>query len=86
MQSYAAASVATHFIVFGEEIGVCDVGTEENVAHQVDEAQTQALESRDGAERNRWGHNAQRPLLPPLSHRGELSIWDGLSGSTAQYI
>lgn len=45
--------IATHFIVFGEEIGVCDVGTEENVAHQVDEAQTQALESRDGAERNR---------------------------------
>lgn len=49
----AAALVATHFIVFGEEIVFCDVGTEENVAHQVDEAQTQALESRYGAERNR---------------------------------
>lgn len=53
--SHAAALVATHFIVFGEEIVFWDVGTEENVAHQVDEAQTQALESRYGAERNRWG-------------------------------
>lgn len=72
------ALVATHFIVLGEEIGFCDVGTEENVAHQVDEAQAQALESRYGAEKKGGGHSAQRPLLPPLSHRGELAQlgWD----------
>lgn len=44
-----AALVATHFIVFREEIVVCDVRAQQDVAHQVDEAQTQALESRYGA-------------------------------------
>lgn len=45
----AAALVATHFVVFREQIVFCDVGAEQNVAHQVDKAQTQALESRYGA-------------------------------------
>lgn len=45
----ALALAATHFIVFGEEIVFCDVGAEQNVAHQVDKAQTEALESRYGA-------------------------------------
>lgn len=36
----AATLVATHFIVFREEIVFCDVRAQQDVAHQVDKAQT----------------------------------------------
>lgn len=45
----------THIIVFCEEIVVCDVGAQQGVAHQVDKAQTQALESRYGAGKEQVG-------------------------------
>lgn len=62
----AAALLTTHFIVFSEKIVFCDVWAEQNVAHQVDKAQTQALESRYGAGKEQAGsqHAEATPFTP----------------------
>lgn len=63
----------THIIVFSEEIVVCDVGAQQGVAHQVDKAQTQALESRYGAGKEQVGSQTAEPRPSP----SDLQSWKG---------
>lgn len=69
---------ATHIIVFSEKVVFRDVGAQQGVAHQVDKAQTQALESRYGAGKEQVGHTQQSLALHPLtcSHGKEhFRVW-----------
>lgn len=62
---------ATHIIVLSEEIVFCNVGAQHGVAHQVDEAQTQAFESRYSAGKEQVGsQTAESRPSPSDPQRG----------------
>lgn len=81
---------ATHVIVLGDEIVFCDVGAEQSVAHQVDEAQTEAFESRHSAGRQEEGSRAAGPgmgallpMAPTAARKGVLPVWAAPRKGTA---
>lgn len=71
---------ATHIIVFGEKIVFCDVGAQQGVAHQVDKAQTQALESRYGAGKEQVGSHTAEPRPSPSDLQSRKGAFQGVQG------
>lgn len=70
---------ATHIVVFSEEIVFCDVGAQQGVAHQVDKAQTQALESRYGAGKEQVGSQTAEPRPSPSDLQLRKGVCQGVA-------
>lgn len=69
---------ATHIIVFSEKVVFRDVGAQQGVAHQVDKAQTQALESRYGAGKEQVGSHTAEPRPSPSDLQSRKGAFQGV--------
>ena len=68
----------THIIVFSEKVAFRDVGAQQGVAHQVDKAQTQALESRYGAGKEQVGSHTAEPRPSPSDLQSRKGAFQGV--------
>lgn len=69
---------ATHIIVFSEKVVFRDVGAQQGVAHQVDKAQTQALESRYDAGKEQVGSHTAEPRPSPSDLQSRKGTFQGV--------
>lgn len=69
---------ATHIIVFSEKVVFRDMGAQQGVAHQVDKAQTQALESRYGTGKEQVGSHTAEPRPSPSDLQSRKGAFQGV--------